>query len=122
MTANAVPTAGTYPLRHNKREAKVIETARSGLQTASLANGKILVGNASGVAAAVTPSGDVTISNAGVAAIGAAKILKSMLSANVAADWKVAVAASGVTGSTVIGVLINDICLKIDTVGGTCLS
>ena len=39
--------------------------------TTSLANGSILVGNGSGVATAVTPSGDVTISNTGVTAIGA---------------------------------------------------
>jgi hypothetical protein len=48
-------------------------------QGATLANGKVLVGNSSGVAAAVTPSGDVTISNAGVTAIGAAKVLETML-------------------------------------------
>lgn len=45
----------------------------------NLTNGKILVGNVSGVAAAVTPSGDVTVSNAGVTAIGAGKVLESML-------------------------------------------
>lgn len=27
--ANSIPTPGTYPLAHNKREAKVIETAQS---------------------------------------------------------------------------------------------
>jgi len=46
---------------------------------ASLASGKILIGNSSNVAAAVTPSGDVTISNAGVTAIGANKVLNAML-------------------------------------------
>jgi hypothetical protein len=39
-----------------------------------LANGKILVGNATGSGAAVTMSGDTTITNAGVMAIGKKKI------------------------------------------------
>jgi hypothetical protein len=39
-------------------------------QTSSLANGAIWVGNGSGTAAAVTPSGDVTISNTGATTIG----------------------------------------------------
>lgn len=39
----------------------------------ALADGKIYVGNGSGIGTAVTPSGDVTISNAGVTAIGALK-------------------------------------------------
>jgi hypothetical protein len=43
-----------------------------------LANGKIYVGNAAGDAAEVTMSGDVTIDNAGVAAIGAGKVTQAM--------------------------------------------
>mgnify|MGYP001561260548 CR=1 FL=1 len=46
-----------------------------------LASGKIAIGNASGVGAAQTISGDITVSNAGVAAIGATKVTKSMLAA-----------------------------------------
>ena len=46
---------------------------------AALSAGKILLGNASNVNTAVTPSGDVTITNAGVTAIGAAKVLLSMI-------------------------------------------
>lgn len=45
----------------------------------TLADGKIIVGNASGVGAAVTPSGDVTMTNAGVTAIGAGKVTAPML-------------------------------------------
>lgn len=45
----------------------------------ALADGKIVVGNASNVGAAVTMSGDVTITNAGVAAIGAGKVTAAML-------------------------------------------
>jgi hypothetical protein len=54
-----------------------------GLEGPALANGKILVGNGSGVSVAVTPSGDVTVSNAGVTAIGAGKVLNAMLDSNI---------------------------------------
>lgn len=47
--------------------------------TATLADGKIFVGNASDKAVGVTPSGDVTISNTGVTTIGANKVTSSML-------------------------------------------
>ena len=40
----------------------------------SLNSGEILVGNAANVATAVTPSGDVTVSNTGVLTIGAKKV------------------------------------------------
>lgn len=50
-----------------------------GVASLALANGKILVGDAGGAAAAATPSGDVTISNTGVTAIGAAKVTAAML-------------------------------------------
>jgi len=56
----------------------LIQTAES-LTGPALSSGKILVGNSSDVSAAVTPSGDVTITNAGVTAIGAGKVLESML-------------------------------------------
>jgi len=46
---------------------------------AALTSGNILVGNGSNVATSVTPSGDVTISNAGVTAIGANKVTDSMI-------------------------------------------
>ncbi len=44
----------------------------------NLADGKIYLGNGSNIAAAVTPSGDVTITNAGVTAIGAGKVTYAM--------------------------------------------
>jgi len=46
----------------------------------TLANGKILIGNASNVAAEQTMSGDITITNTGVATIGDAKVNKTKLS------------------------------------------
>lgn len=45
----------------------------------SLADGKIYVGNGSGIGTAVTPTGDVTMSNAGVTVIGASKVLTTMI-------------------------------------------
>jgi hypothetical protein len=45
----------------------------------ALSSGNILVGNGSNVAASVAMSGDVTISNAGVTAIGTNKVTNSML-------------------------------------------
>ena len=46
----------------------------------TLSNGKILIGNASNVAAEQTVSGDITINNAGVATIGNAKVNQAKLS------------------------------------------
>jgi hypothetical protein len=73
----------------------------SAKQTATLADGKILVGNVSNVATAVTPSGIVTLSNAGATAIACAdgKILAGNAS-NVAA----AVTPSGVVAMANTGV------------------
>lgn len=49
----------------------------------ALADGKVLIGNASGVAEAQTLSGDVTTTNGGVTAIGANKVTKAMLATDV---------------------------------------
>lgn len=54
----------------------------------SLTDGKVLIGNGSNVAAAVTISGDITITNAGVAAIGAKKVVATMVAL---ADGKILV-------------------------------
>lgn len=45
----------------------------------TLVDGKIFIGNSSNVKRPVTLSGDVTVSNAGVTAIGASKITSAML-------------------------------------------
>jgi hypothetical protein len=55
-----------------------LETAE--LTDLALEDGKVLVGGADDVADAVTPSGDVTISNTGVTAIGAGKVTPAMSS------------------------------------------
>jgi len=48
---------------------------------ASLTSGAVLVGNSSNVAAAVTPTGDVTISNTGVTSIAAGAVVNADISA-----------------------------------------
>jgi hypothetical protein len=45
----------------------------------NLGNNSLLLGNADGKATAVTFSGDVTIDNVGVSAIGKSKVLSSMI-------------------------------------------
>lgn len=57
----------------------VANPAAGGLSN-TLLNGRIFVGNASNIATGVAMSGDTTISNAGVVAIGANKVLSSMVS------------------------------------------
>lgn len=57
----------------------VANPAAGGLSS-TLLNGRIFVGNASNVATGVAMSGDITISNTGVTAIGANKVLSSMMS------------------------------------------
>ena len=52
----------------------------------TIGDGKVIVGNAGGVATAVALSGDATISNAGALAIGASKIVPAMVAATVAGN------------------------------------
>ena len=54
-----------------------VDTATSNITT--LTDGKIYVGNASNEATQVTPTGDVTITNAGVTAIGSGKVTSTMI-------------------------------------------
>jgi hypothetical protein len=60
-------------------EAFVANPAAGGLSS-TLLDGRIFVGNAGNVATGVAMSGDTTITNAGVVAIGANKVLSSMIS------------------------------------------
>jgi hypothetical protein len=85
-TANVADiTAGTdgFVLRRNGTALEFALLTNSNISAsaaidfsklAALTSGYILVGNGSNVAAAVTVSGDITISNAGVTAIGANKV------------------------------------------------
>jgi hypothetical protein len=71
----------------------------AGLASSPLTSGKIYLGNSSNVAAAVTPSGDVTITNAGVTAIGASKVTEAMINPNTLTG----LVAANVANSNVIG-------------------
>jgi len=62
----------------------------------SLNSGNIYVGNASNVATAVTPSGDVTISNSGVTAIGTGKVTSSQIADATVANADLASGAGGI--------------------------
>jgi len=70
---------------------------------AALPSANILVGSAGNVATATAVTGDVTISNAGVTAIGAAKVTNAMLAGSIDLTTKVTGAlpiANGGTGQT----------------------
>ncbi len=54
--ANSVPTAKPYPKKHNAREAKVIETARSGVATTAAV--------AAAAPFVIVAAGRLTVSNA----------------------------------------------------------
>lgn len=68
-------------------------------QTATLPNGQILIGNVSNVATANAVTGDVTISNAGVTAIGSGVIVNDDISASAAIAYsKLSLSNSIVSG------------------------
>jgi hypothetical protein len=67
----------------------------------TLDDGKIYLGNASNVATEVTPTGDVTITNTGVTAIGTSKVVTGMLATD-------AVTTAKITNSNVTTAKIAD--------------
>lgn len=75
----------------------VANPAAGGLSN-TLLNGRLFVGNASNIATGVAMSGDTTISNAGVIAIGANKVLSSMISPLVRKYTTVAISAAEFNG------------------------
>lgn len=86
----------------------------------ALASGKILIGSVSNVAAAQSVSGDITISGAGVTAIGAGKVLLAMLGSGIAPSHVVKFAGSFTTASgsatqsiSVPGVLVGDLAFVV---------
>ena len=60
----------------------------------TLADGKIYLGNGSNVATEVTMSGDVTMSNAGAATIGASKVVSSMIADGTIVDADISSSAA----------------------------
>lgn len=79
--------------------AKISATAAIAFsKLAALPSGDILVGSAGNVATAVAMSGDITMTNAGVTAIGAGKVLTAMIANNAVDGTKIAL-TSQATGS-----------------------
>lgn len=66
--------------KYDATNATFVANPAAGGLSNSLLNGRVFVGNVSNVATGVAMSGDVTITNAGVTAIGANKVLSSMIS------------------------------------------
>lgn len=83
---------------YDSTNATFVANPAAGGQTNTLTSGSIWVGNGSNVAQARTMSGDVTITNTGVAAIGANKVLSSMVSPLVRKYTTVAVSAADFNG------------------------
>jgi hypothetical protein len=81
-----------------------------------IANGKIMIGDGSGIGQPRTLSGDVTVGNTGVTAIGAGKVLLAMLDAGITPSHvpvfagKITWSGSGASLATAVtGVLATDV-------------
>lgn len=101
--ANGTIAAGDNPLTDTTHWASILAS--------SLASGQILVGNNLGVATAVDLSGDVTLSNTGVSAIGANKVLAGMLATDAVTTDKIknnAVTPGKLAGGAANQVLTTD--------------
>lgn len=89
ITFAALTTDQVYNLDHKfGKLANEIQlgTYLKGMESATLgtlADGKVWIGSALGVATAQTVSGDITMTRAGVVTIGSSKILKGMLSTGI---------------------------------------
>lgn len=86
ITANTFPASSVTVIPTGNLTSDDAQDALTELQTDidalnTLSDGKIYVGNASNVAAEVTPSGDVTINNAGVTAISSGAIVNADINA-----------------------------------------
>lgn len=119
LTANWTPVQyGTLLLMSDG--TNWIEVSRSPVVAGevALASGHILVGSAGGVAADVAMTGDITISNAGVTAIGSAKVLLANLATGITPSHVVKFAGkyttlggSATEAQTVTGVASTDVVL-----------
>lgn len=92
-TPTAVPQVGWYEVQHVGSDWSLDAGSNTGI---ALTNGHIFVGNASNIATDVAMSGDITINNAGVTAIGAGVIVNTDINAAAAIAFsKLATLASG---------------------------
>lgn len=84
--------------KYDATNATFVANPAAGGLSNSLLDGRMFVGNGANVATGVLPSGDVTISNTGVTAIGANKVLSSMISPLVRKYTTVAITAANFNG------------------------
>lgn len=84
--------------KYDSANATFVANPAAGGLSNSLLNGRVFVGNASNVATGVAMSGDITITNAGVTAIGANKVLSSMISPLIRKYTTVAISAAAFNG------------------------
>jgi hypothetical protein len=103
LGANKLTGVADPILAQDAATKNYVDTATGAITT--LADGKIYLGNASNVATEVTPTGDVTMTNAGVTAIGTSKVVTTMVAdaaittAKLAAD---AVTSAKITDGTIV--------------------
>jgi hypothetical protein len=92
-TPTSVPAVGWYEIQH----VGINWSLEAGSNTAiALTNGHIFVGNASNIATDVAMTGDITINNAGLTAIGAGKVFDAQINAAAGIDFsKLAALTSG---------------------------
>jgi hypothetical protein len=77
LGANKLTGVADPTLAQDAATKNYVDTATGAINV--LADGKIYLGNASNVATEVTPTGDVTMTNAGVTAIGTNKVVTGMI-------------------------------------------
>lgn len=83
-------------------EFQALDGVTGSIQTTTLANGKIWIGNASNVSSAVTPSGDFTITNTGVGAISSDVIVNADIKSDAA------IALTKLAATTASRALVSD--------------
>lgn len=84
--------------KYDATNATFVANPAAGGLSNSLLDGRIFVGNSSNIATGVAMSGDVTISDAGATAIGANKVLSSMINPLVRKYTTVAISAANFNG------------------------
>lgn len=84
--------------KYDSANATFVANPAAGGLSNSLLDGRIFVGNSSNIATGVVMSGDITTTNAGVTAIGANKVLSSMISPLVRKYTTVAISAANFNG------------------------
>lgn len=91
VTAGSYGGAGIVPVLTVDAKGRVTSVSTSSIAGvspvgSSLTSGNLIVGNGSNIAASVAMSGDITLSNTGVTAIGALKVTNAMLAGSIAAS------------------------------------